>query len=419
MKQIITTISFLLIAGMTTAQTHTNYDESKVAPYTLPEVLKTATGKTIRNKKDWESLRRPEILEIFSREVFGRTPQQALPVTYTLISENKTALGGKATRKEIKACFSSSGEHCVSILMYVPNTPRPAPVFLGLNFEGNHEVYADTGIQLNTRWMRRTDIRGVVNHQATEASRGQLYSRWQVETLIERGYGLVTVYQGDFELDRRDRSGDKGIRQLFPVTGAGDEWGSIALWAWGLSRVMDYLETDPRVDAEKVALVGHSRLGKTAIWAGAQDQRFAMVISNNSGEGGSSLSRRNYGETIADLNRAVPYWFCPNYKKYNDKADDLPVDAHLLLALIAPRPLYVASATLDTWCDPKGEYLAAYEAGPAYALYGRKGLATADMPPPDTPVGTGALGYHLRTGDHDITAYDWENYLNFADRHFK
>lgn len=412
-------LSVLLVASAAQAQANTNYDESKVLPYTLPEVLTTFSGKTIRNKKHWEKQRRPEVLETFTREVFGRTPQPTLPVTYEMISEDKMAMNGKATRREIKACFSSSPDHCVSILLYLPNTATPAPVFLGLNFEGNHEVYADAGIELNTRWMRRTDIRGVVNHQATEASRGQLYSRWQVETLIERGYGLVTAYQGDFELDRRDRSGEKGIRNLLPVTNGEDEWGSIALWAWGLSRIMDYLETDPQVDAGKVALVGHSRLGKTAIWAGAQDKRFAMVISNNSGEGGSSLSRRNYGETIADLNRAVPYWFAPNYKKYNNKPELLPVDAHLLLALIAPRPLYVASATLDTWCDPKGEYLAAYHAGPVYSLYRKKGLTSEEMPPPDMPTGNDAIGYHLRTGDHDITAYDWKQYLDFADRHFR
>jgi len=419
MKQIITVVCIFMIAGTAKGQTNTNYDESKVTPYVLPEALKTTAGRTIRNAKDWESLRRPEILEIFSREVYGRTPRQKPAVRYELISEDNMAMGGKAIRKEIKACFSDAEDHCVAILLYLPKSGLPAPVFLGLNFEGNHSVYADTGIQLNPRWMRRTDIRGVVNHHATEASRGQLYSRWQVEKLIERGYGLATVYQGDFELDRPGRSGKDGIRHLFGTGNANDEWGSIGVWAWGLSRVMDYLETDTMVDAKKVALVGHSRLGKAAIWAGAQDQRFAMVISNNSGEGGASLSRRNYGETIADLNRVVSYWFCPNYKKYNENAAALPVDAHLLLALMAPRPIYVASATLDTWADPKGEYLAAYGAGAVYALYNKKGLADIVMPPPDTPVGEGSIGYHLRTGEHDITAYDWEGYLNFADKHLK
>jgi hypothetical protein len=396
-----------------------NYDESKVTPYRLPEVLQTFSGERVSSKKEWEKYRRPEILEAFRKEVYGRTPEQKLPVRYEVISEDLNAMGGKAIRKEIMACFSDATEHCVAILLILPKTNRPVPVFLGLNYEGNHAVFADPGIRLNTRWMRRTDLRGVVNHHATEASRGALYGRWEVEKLVDRGYGLVTVYQGDFELDRKDRSGTDGIRNLLPRLEADEEWGSIGVWSWGLSRVMDYLETDRRIDAKKVSLVGHSRLGKTALWAGAQDTRFAMVISNNSGEGGASLSRRNYGETIADLNRAVSYWFCPNYKKYNEDPSKLPVDAHLLISLMAPRPVYVASATEDQWADPKGEYLAAYHAGPAYGLYGKKGFDSPDIPAPETPVASEAVGYHLRTGAHDINAYDWDNFLNFADRYFK
>lgn len=420
MKVIFSCIIFLLIGVQASiGQSTPNYDESKVKPYELPEPLKTFSGTSIRNKKSWERKRRPEILEVFTREVYGRTPDQKLPVRYETISEDTMALAGKAVRREIKACFSGSDQHCVAILMYLPKSNKPVPVFLGLNFEGNHSIYADPGIQLNTKWMRRTNIRGVVNNQATEASRGTLPERWQVDKLIARGYGVVTVYQGDFELDRRDRSGKDGIRNLFPVTGADDEWGSIAVWSWGLSRVMDYLETDKAVNAQQVSLVGHSRLGKAAIWAGAQDQRFAMVVSNNSGEGGASLSRRNFGETIADLNRAVPYWFCNNYKKYNSNPSDLTVDAHLLLALIAPRPFYVASATKDEWADPRGEYLAAWHTAPVYNLYGLKGLSNKELPAPETPVSSGTIGYHLRTGEHDITAYDWDQYLNFADKHFR
>lgn len=397
----------------------TNYDESAVAPFELPQVLTTFGGKVITTKNDWETARRPEILEAFSREVFGRTPVDERPVRYEVVSEDRNAMEGTAVRKEVRACFSDSDQHCVTILMMLPKHARAVPVFVGLNFEGNHTIVDDPGIQLNEKWMRRTDIRGVVDHRATDASRGTLYNRWQVKMLLERGYGLVTVYQGDFELDRKERSGRDGIRHLFPVTGSDDEWGSLALWSWGLSRVMDYLQTDRLVDARKVALVGHSRLGKAALWAAAQDTRFALVVSNNSGEGGASISRRNYGETIADLNRAVPYWFCPNYKKYNHDPSALPVDAHLLIALMAPRPVYVASATEDQWADPKGEYLAAYYAAPAYGLYGLGGLESKEPPLPDTPVGGGVLGYHLRTGEHDVTAYDWLQYLDFADKHFK
>lgn len=415
----VTSCLFFLAAQAAFAQTGTNYDESKVKPYTLPAVLETFSGETVRTKKEWEKKRRPEILEAFRREVFGRVPDKRLPVRYEVISEDGQALGGKAVRKEIRACFSDSPSQCMAILIYLPKSPQPVPVFMGLNFEGNHTLYNDPGIELNPRWMRRTDVRGVVNHQATEASRGTLYGRWQLEKLIDRGYGLVTVYQGDLELDRKTRSGDEGIRSLFPSSGQGDEWGSIALWSWGLSRVMDFLEKDPAIDKNRVALVGHSRLGKTALWAGAQDQRFAMVISNNSGEGGASLARRNYGETIADLNRAVSYWFCPNYKKYSEDPSLLPVDSHLLISLLAPRAVYVASATADQWADPRGEYLGASLAAPAYRLYGLKGLDDKEMPQPETPVSSLAVGYHLRTGEHDINAYDWDNYLNFADRYYQ
>jgi hypothetical protein len=394
-----------------------NYDEAKVPKYSLPDPLVLRNGQPVKSARIWTEKRRPELLELFRAEMYGRRPGKPEHMTFELEAIDKQALGGKAIRKEATVYFTGKKDGPkMNILIYLPaSATKPVPLFLGLNFGPNQTVDADPGIRLRDSWVRDGSSKTMAKKPADEKLRGAAASRWQVEKIVAHGYGLATIYYGDIEPDF-DGGKPFGVRPEFFQEGP-DGGAAIAAWAWGLSRALDYLETDKQVDAKHVAVFGHSRLGKTSLWAGAEDPRFAMVISNCSGEGGAALSRRQFGEQPHHLNRSFPHWFDANYKKYSNHESDLPFDQHELIALIAPRPVYVATAEEDLWADPKGQFLAEVAAGPVYELLGKKGLGTDQWPAVHQPI-MHDIGYHHRAGKHDVTAYDWDQYLTFADMHF-
>ena len=398
-----------------------NYDEKKIVPYLLPDAFVTVAGEKVLGARLWQENRRPEILDLFRTHVYGHSPEPLEKMTFEVARTTPGALAGKAVRKEVTVYFNGDKDGPkMELLIYLPSEAKePVPLFLGLNFGGNHSVHSDPTIPLATGWMLSSDKeKGYVDHRATEKSRGSAASRWPVEMILARGYGVATIYYGDIDPDFDDAF-QNGIHPLFNASGEkrpqDDAWGSIAAWAWGLRRALDYMETDKDIDCRRVAVLGHSRLGKASLWAGAQDERFAMIISNDSGCGGAALSRRKIGETVQRINTVFPHWFCRNFHQYNNRENALPVDQHLLLALIAPRPLYVASADEDQWADPRGEFLSLKHASPVYELFGKKAISNAEMPAANQPLHHD-VAYHIRAGKHDITNYDWQNYLDFADQ---
>jgi hypothetical protein len=397
---------------LTAQQADVLYDEAKVPTFTLPDVLALRDGERAADAKSWSSRRRPEILALYETEVFGKSPAKPAKLNYQVKNVEKGALGGKADRKIVTVYLDGTPTGTkMDLLIYLPAGAKKAvPVFLGLSFAGVHTVANDPGVPLGSRWVRQ------VKEASPESSRGSAASQWQVEKILAAGYGLATVDYNDIEPDFVGGM-EYGIRPLYFKMGqrepAADEWGAIAAWAWAASRAMDYLEKDPGVDGGRVAIFGHSRLGKTALWAGARDTRFSVVIANESGEGGAAISRRNYGERTKDLNTRFPHWFDGNFKKYSGREEEMPFDSHMLLSLIAPRGLYVASAEEDRWSDPRGEFLGAAYASAIWELFGRKGIGTMEMPGLHQPVGE-HVRYHIRAGKHDVTAYDWEQYLKFA-----
>jgi hypothetical protein len=440
------------VVGYYTPSRHTqkrfvlNYNEAGMAAYTLPDPLMTDAGKPVTDATIWWEQRRPEILALFENEMYGRTPGFSFANAELLRTpraevraEKKNALNGKAVRREVRLHFTtrSDGPY-LDVLLYMPvAAKRPVPAFVAYNYTGNHTVSDEPDILLCESYLVPEYDNFIANNRATEQSRGVLKSQWPVEMIIERGYALATACYQDVDPDFDDDF-QNGIHPYFYKEGqkrpAPNEWGSIGAWAWGLSRILDYLQTEPAINATQVTVAGLSRFGKTALWCGAQDQRFAVVIANGSGCGGAALTKRDYGETIGILNYVRPHWFCGNFNYYSENEAALPFDQHQLLALIAPRPVFLAVGDIDRYADPKGEFLSALNADPVYRLLSTQGMGDipekngatrkgnmvydAPMPPVGKTVGV-TIGFHIHKGGHEQTAYNWEQYLNFTDTFFK
>jgi len=394
-----------------------NYDESRVGTYTLPDPLVLADGKPVRDVKTWNQKRRPEIVRLFEENQFGRSPGRPAEMSFEVFDQGTPALDGKALRRQVTIYFSRDKRGPkMDLLVYLPAGARqPVPLLLNLSFSANSSAVDDPGIKPGEVWNREK--------QRVPAPKGGNFGRLNVTPFLAQGIGVATVYYGDIDPDfpggipHGVRALDLKPGQTEPAPG---EWGAIAAWAWGLSRALDYLETDKGVDAKRVAILGVSRLGKTVLWAGAHDPRFAMVIASCSGEGGAALSRRWFGETIKHLTAPsrYAYQFCANYAKYGDRVNQFPVDAHMLLALLAPRPVLLQTGETDTWSDPKGEFLAAVAAGPVFRLLGKQGLETEQMPPAGQPI-LHTLGYAMHAGGHGTIPSDWELFLKFMQMHLQ
>jgi hypothetical protein len=394
-----------------------NYDEALVGTYILPNPLLLADGKQVRDANTWNKKRRPEIVRLFEENQFGRAPSRPTGMSFDVFDKGTPALEGKAVRRQVTVYFSKdrTGPK-MDLLIYLPAAARkPVPLLLNLSFTANSSAVDDPGVRPGEVWGR--------DKKRVPAPKGSTFGQLDVAPFLANGIGVATVYYGDIEPDFLGGI-PRGIRGQYLKPGqtepAPDEWGAIAAWAWGLSRALDYLETDKGVDAKRVAIFGASRLGKTVLWAGARDTRFALVIASCSGEGGAALSRRNYGETVKHLvaTTRYPYQFAANYQRFGEHLELLPFDAHMLVALIAPRPLLLQTGDKDFWSDPKGEFLSAVAAGPVYRLLGRQDLGTEQMPPAGQPI-LHTLGYYMHEGGHGTIPSDWGLFLKFMQMHLR
>jgi (4-O-methyl)-D-glucuronate---lignin esterase len=381
----------------------------------LPDPLVMLDGQRVTTKEQWIGKRRPELKELFQHYVYGQFPPRPEKQEFKVERVDSKALGGKATLKEVTISLGSAGSPRIHLLLFVPNKRNgPAPVFVGLNFCGNHTLVNDPEVRLPTSWLPN-HCPGVKDNKATDAGRGKDIDVWAIEQTIDRGYAVATVYCGDVEPDRPDAA--DGVRAWLRKQGKGSyDWGTIAAWAWGIQRVIDYLVTDPDIDARRIIVVGHSRLGKTALLAAAFDERIALAIPLQAGCGGTAPSRGKVGESVKQINDRFPHWFNAHFKEFNDRPERLPLDQHCLVALVAPRPVLFCNAVEDTWANPVGQLEVLKAAAPVYRLLGGGSLDAREMPATGKLIDS-TLGYYIRPGWHSMTAGDWRIFMDFADRH--
>lgn len=393
-----------------------NYDEALVGSYTLPDPLTLQNGNKVTDADSWLTKRRPEIIRFYEENQFGKAPLAPTDLSFNVFDKGTLVFNGTAIRKQVTIYFTKdTSVHKMELLIYLPaKATKPSPVLLNLSFSTNSNVVDDDGIKPGKMWS--PDGKRI---PAPKSNFGKL----NIEQFITEGIGIATLCYSDIEPDFK-KGINFGIRNLYLKKGVTqpepNEWGAIASWAWGLSRAMDYLETDKNIDPKRIAVTGASRLGKAVLWAGANDTRFAMVIASISGEGGAALSRRNYGETIkhiTDTSR-YHYQFAANYHNFSDRVNELPVDGHMLISLIAPRPLLLQTGNSDLWSDPKGEFLAAVAAEPVYNLFGLKGPGTTTMPAAgDQSLSKNQLGYYMHEGGHSVLPEDWKIFIEYMKKY--
>lgn len=378
----------------------------------LPDVLTMADGTPVETAGDWSG-RREEILALFEENVYGTLPKEGFETSFEVVEQGE-ALDGAAVRKQVKITVTTDkGSSDALMLLYLPaDADGPVPVVIGLNFNGNHTALDDDAILPSYAYEGEGE--------ALESERGSKSARWAVEEAMARGYGIATMYCNDFAPDN-SKTYNTRVISLFDEP----EFKAVGAWAFGIMRGVDYLVQDEDVDAARIADVGHSRLGKAAVWAGANDERIALVISNDSGNTGASLTRDNHGETIRSINAFFPHWFSSQYKAHAEDVDALPVDQHLLLACMAGRKVYVACADGDLWADPQGAWNSLMASRPAFELCGQPVIPDGCLPEGQSQPAAGehfateAMGYHNRAGWHDIQGEDWAYYFDYMDAYLK